>query len=206
MRFRFNISTVLRSIAGRPTLRLGPASSLSHRARVLNASTTSDSIVVGSHCRIEGELFVCAHGGSITIGDWCFIGPETRVWSARKLVIGNRVLVSHGCNIMDSLTHPIDAAARHRHFQDIMLRGHPKDIDLDEQPVVIGDDAWIAAGAIILRGVNVGQGAIVAAGAVVTESVPAWTVVAGNPARVIRTLDQPTPESSSSSPTEPKGV
>lgn len=197
---------MLRFLAGRPTLRLGPASSLSHRARVLNASTTSDNIVVGANCRIEGELFVCAHGGSINIGDWCFIGPETRVWSARKLVIGNRVLISHGCNIMDSLTHPIDAVARHSHFQDIMLRGHPKDIDLDEQPVVIGDDAWIAAGAIVLRGVNVGQGAIVAAGAVVTESVPAWTIAAGNPARVIRTLDIPSPEVRASLPFQSLGV
>lgn len=190
MRFRFNIPTLLRSLAGKPTLRLGAGSSLSHRARVLNASTTSDNIVVGSYCRIEGELFVCAHGGSIRVGDWCFIGPETRVWSAGEVVIGDRVLISHGCNIMDSLTHPIDAAVRHRHFRDIMLSGHPKNIDLDERPIVIGDDAWIAAGAIVLRGTSIGQGAIVAAGAVVTQDVPAWTVVAGNPARVVRALER----------------
>lgn len=54
------------------------------------------------------------------------------------------------------------------------------------QPVVLGDRVWIGAGAIILPGVIVGDGAVVAAGSVVTADVPSQTVVAGNPARVIR--------------------
>ena len=60
-------------------------------------------------------------------------------------------------------------------------------------PVRIGDKAWIGFNAIILKGVTVGEGAIVAAGAVVTKDVPPYTIVAGNPARVIRTLSEPEP-------------
>jgi acetyltransferase-like isoleucine patch superfamily enzyme len=188
MRVKLNIGTMLRRLAGKPTLRIGCGSSLGVGARVLNASSTSDSIVVGSHCRIEGELFVFAHGGRIHVGDWCFIGPETRVWSAVSVSIGDRVLISHGCNIMDSLTHPIDAVQRHQHFRAILLGGHPSQLDLGERPVTIGDDAWIAAGATLLRGVNIGAGAIVAAGSVVTTDVPPATIVAGNPAKVVRAI------------------
>jgi acetyltransferase-like isoleucine patch superfamily enzyme len=56
------------------------------------------------------------------------------------------------------------------------------------RPVVLGDDVWVGAGAVILKGVTVGDGAVVAARAVVTRDVPADTVVAGNPARVVKRL------------------
>ena len=64
--------------------------------------------------------------------------------------------------------------------------GHPRQISLEESPVKICDDAWVGAGAFVLRGVTVGEGGIVAAGAVVTEDVPPYTIVAGNPAVLVR--------------------
>ena len=69
-----------------------------------------------------------------------------------------------------------------------MTSGHPDDLDLGERPVSIGDDVWIGANAMILRGVTLGEGAVVGAGAVVTGDVPAHTIVAGNPATVVREL------------------
>jgi acetyltransferase-like isoleucine patch superfamily enzyme len=77
----------------------------------------------------------------------------------------------------------------------IILSSHPNNSRLREEigdvngAVTIGDDAWIGAGAILLPNVKVGEQAIVAAGAVVTKDVPSRTVVAGNPARVLRKLD-----------------
>ncbi|MFD0830617.1 acyltransferase [Mucilaginibacter boryungensis] len=58
------------------------------------------------------------------------------------------------------------------------------------KPIKICSDAWIGMNCIILKGVTIGEGAIVAAGSVVTKDVPAWTVVAGNPAKVVKTLTQ----------------
>lgn len=58
------------------------------------------------------------------------------------------------------------------------------------KPIVIGDNAWIGANVIILTGVTVGENAIIGAGSVVTKDVPANTVVAGNPARVLKKLKQ----------------
>ena len=62
----------------------------------------------------------------------------------------------------------------------------------EERPVTIKDDVWIGARVIILPGVTVGNGAVVGAGAVVTKEIDDWTIVAGNPARVIRNRKQET--------------
>jgi acetyltransferase-like isoleucine patch superfamily enzyme len=184
-----NLRVMIRRLAGRPTLRIGARSTLGWDARILNAGANSSAIRVGANCRVEGELFVFAHGGDIRIGDWCFIGPGSRVWSALEIDIGSRVLISHNCTIIDSLTHPLDPHERHMQYKAIIGSGHPGSIDLDEKPVRIEDDAWIGAGATILRGVTVGKAGIVGAGSVVTSDVPPYTIVAGNPARVIRRIE-----------------
>jgi acetyltransferase-like isoleucine patch superfamily enzyme len=129
-----------------------------------------------------------AHGGKIEIGSWCYVGENSRIWSASLVQIGNRVLIAHGVNIFDNLTHPLNAAERHKQIQEMFTRGHPRQLDLDERPVRIEDDAWIGAGAFVMRGVKIGARAIVAAGSVVTKDVAADVVVAGNPALVVKSV------------------
>ena len=157
-------------------------------ASIHNIKGIREAIQVGVNTHLLGELLTFAHGGEITIGDYCYIGEQSRIWSAKKISIGHRVLISHNVNIFDSLTHPVSAAKRHEQFFQIITKGHPKQLDLDEAPVVIGNDVWIGCLSIILRGVSIGDGAIVGAGSVVTKDVPPWTIVAGNPARVIREI------------------
>jgi acetyltransferase-like isoleucine patch superfamily enzyme len=157
-------------------------------ARVLNMNGRREAVRVGGFTHVRGELFTFAHGGEILIGGYCYIGEGTRIWSARSIRIGERVLIAHNVTIMDSLTHPIAAATRHEHFRQIVTTGHPRHMDLGERPVDIGDDVWIGCMSVILRGVTLGKGAIVGAGSVVTEAVPPWTIVGGNPARVIREI------------------
>jgi acetyltransferase-like isoleucine patch superfamily enzyme len=183
-----NFDLILQRMMGRATCELHPGATLHVGARVRNARGDSSKIVVGSHSRVLGDLFTFAHGGEIRIGQWCYIGEASRIWSAASIELGNRVLVSHSVNIFDSLTHPIQAAARHAQVKCIFEEGHPRNLSLDESPVRIGDDAWIGAGAMVLRGVTVGEGGIIAAGAVVTKDVPPYTIVAGNPAVVVREL------------------
>ena len=106
----------------------------------------------------------------VRIGARCSIAEFVHVWGGGGISIGNGVLIaSHG--VITSLTHDKNAAC----FRETTLRA----------PVVIGDNVWIGAGAIILPGVTVGSGSIVAAGAVVTRDVPANAVVAGVPARLV---------------------
>lgn len=183
-----NIDYLVQRILGRATCRLREGARLSSSARIRNIRGDTDSIVIGRSTLVMGELLTFAHAGEIGIGEWCYVGEGSRIWSAASIHIGDRVLISHSVNIFDNITHPIRASARHEQFKQILTRGHPREISLDESPVRICNDAWIGAGAIVLRGVTVGEGGIVAAGAAVTRDVPPYTIVAGNPAVVVREL------------------
>jgi acetyltransferase-like isoleucine patch superfamily enzyme len=183
-----NLHFVVQRLIGRATCRLSKDAVLSRTARIKNILGDSDKIVIGGHSHIAGELLIFGHGGKITIGEWCYVGVDTRIWSAASIEIGNRVLISHSVNIFDNLTHPLQASKRHEQVKQIFTSGHPRKISLDEKPIKISDDAWIGACAMVLRGVTVGEGGIVAAGSVVTRDVPAYSIVAGNPAVVVREL------------------
>jgi acetyltransferase-like isoleucine patch superfamily enzyme len=182
----------LRTRAAREVAVLAPTTRLTHSGRVDNILGRRTAITIGQNCVISGHLLVYAHAGSIQIGDWVFIGTGTSIWSSANITIGNRVLISHNVNILDNNAHPMDAKARFAQSKAILSTGHPRtDPGIESAPVRICDDAWISYGASILRGVTIGEGAIVGAASVVTRDVEPWTVVAGNPARVIRRLDQP---------------
>ncbi len=189
--FGINVHYLLRRLIGKPTCDKHVDARLGSSARIINMGKDSSLITIGASSIVDGDLLTFAHGGRIAVGKWCYIGEGSRVWSAGQINIGDRVMISHNVNIFDSLTHPIDQALRRQHFLAIATTGHPKQIDLGERPVFIEDDAWIAAGAIVLRGVRIGKAAIVGAGAVVTHDVPPFAVVGGNPARVIRYLTAP---------------
>lgn len=188
------IGKLIRAATGRSAHVIGPRSRLGRTAIIDNIQRRADCIQIGQNSIILGQLLVFGHGGAIVVGDHCFIGENSRLWSAGSIRIGNRVLISHDVNIFDNDTHPFDAAARHRHYLAIAATGHPKQLDLGEMPVVVEDDAWISAKAMVLKGVTIGRGAVVGAGAVVTPTVEPFTVVAGNPARPVRTLDPIDPE------------
>ena len=165
---------------------LGARSRLYPGARMLNFQNTREAIVIGRDCHLLGRMDVLAHGGSICMGDSCFVGEGSQIWSAVAISIGNRVLISHGVNIHDHDSHSLSAQRRHDHFVQIFSQGHPKVLeDVTSAPIVIEDDAWIGFGATVLKGVRIGTGAVVGAASVVTKDVAAYAVVAGNPARVI---------------------
>lgn len=153
--------------------------------RIYNDTRSRDAITIGAGSIIDGELMVFGGFGKIEIGESCFVGPNTRVWSNQSIRIGNRVLISHNVNIFDSMTHQMDSRSRAWQFGEIVQRGHPKGLDLGARPICIGDDCWVACNAILLRGVTLGRGCVVGAGSVVTKDVEEYTIVAGNPAKYI---------------------
>ena len=155
-------------------------------ARIENHLGDASAISVGKRCRIGGELLVFAHGGKISIGNDCFVGEGSRIWSACSVSIGSRVLISHGVNIHDTNSHPLSAIGRHKQIIEIFNQGHPAALsDVSEGSVVIEDDAWIGFNAAILKGVHVGKGAVIGAATVVLSDVPAYAIVVGNPARCV---------------------
>ena len=185
-----NIDYHLQRLFGRATCRLAFGARLLRTARIRNIRGDRECIQIGANSVVRGELLTFAHGGKIEIGEWCYVGEGARIWSAVLIHLGNRVLIAHGVNIFDNLTHPVNPEERHRQIRGIFESGHPRQIDLDERPVNIEDDVWIGAGAFIMRGTRIGARAIVAAGSVVTKDVAADTIVAGNPAVVVKSTHE----------------
>lgn len=107
-------------------------------------------------------------GAQLEIGSG-YLNNSVQIICQEKIAIGNDVVVARNVVIRDSDAHNLNSPGYRM-----------------KKPVVIGDHVWIGAGAMVLKGVTVGNGAVIAAGAVVTKDVPAHTIVAGNPARVIR--------------------
>lgn len=130
---------------------------------------TRNTWIVGLKVSTDPEL---------VIGDRTSVNYQTTISVAKSVRIGRDVMIAGNVQIYDNISHPVSPARRLAH----------ESITLEEAtPVVIGDNAWIGTGALILRA-SIGDNSIVAAGAVVTKPVPPNTLVAGNPARVIRTI------------------
>jgi len=142
---------------------------------VTNSSTTEKQITIGKKSWIDCSLLAFPKG-KINIGEYCFIGQGSKIWSAASIKIGSRVLISHNVNIHDNISHPIDSEERFEDYQKIITVGF-QDSNIKAKPIVIEDDVWIGFNATILRGVTIGKGSIIGACAVITKDVPPNTIV-----------------------------
>ena len=113
--------------------------------QIENLYNNPSKIIIGKNCVIKGKLLVFAHQGEIIIGDNCFVGERTEIWSSAKITIGNDVLVSHNVNIMDTDSHPKDPKLRSEHYLEIIKRGHPSNgvvVDnINSKPISINNNA-----------------------------------------------------------------
>ena len=141
-----------------------------------NNKFTSNSVGIFQPCFFN----ISASGSKIIIGNNVGISGST-INATTTIIIGDNTIIGSGCLITDTDSHPILAAERN-------LPDWPK--YTKSKPITIGKNVFIGARSIVLKGVAIGDGAVVGAGSVVTKDVPANTIVAGNPARVIKTIDQ----------------
>ena len=102
-----------------------PGARFAWGADVTNILGDRKAIRIGRNTVVAGQLLTFGHGGDIEIGEWCFVGPGSRIWSAASIRIGNRVLISHNVNVHDSDSHPRDAAERHAQYAAIVQNGPP---------------------------------------------------------------------------------
>jgi acetyltransferase-like isoleucine patch superfamily enzyme len=157
------------------------------RAECLPYMRGVGNLSLGQNVYLSGRSCFYFMGGmalkpEIIVGNGTFIGNGCTLSSARRIVIGNNGLISTNVRIHDNDGHPLDPERR--------LRKEP--IRQDEAAdVIIGNNVWIGAHAMILKGVTIGDHAVVATGAVVTHNVPSCAIVAGNPARVVKMLLEP---------------
>jgi len=120
--------------------------------------------------------FYCDYGYNITTGDNFYANHGVVILDTAPVTIGDDVMLAPGV-LISTATHPLDTIKRQKGIETAGA-------------ITIGNNVWVGMGAKILDGVTIGDNAVIAAGAVVNKNVRANTLVAGVPARVIRTLTQ----------------
>jgi acetyltransferase-like isoleucine patch superfamily enzyme len=150
---------------------------------------------IGKHAMLNTNIIFESRAGMVEIGDRT-IGEATII-CREKITIGSDVVMAWGIVIYDHNSNSLDWRRRAkvaRHFYDTY--GKPGCYegmdwtDVKSAPVVIEDKVWIGFDAVILKGVRIGEGAVIGARSVVTHDVEPYTVVAGNPAVVVRRLEK----------------
>jgi len=158
---------------------LGPRTVLGRAQHVKRAG----SVAIGGHVMIEDQFIfadVCPDLGAqpkIVIGDGCSLMYRFQINAAQSVQLGNHVLAASNVLITD--------------FDHVLQPGGTpvtRSQKFDAAPVRIGDNCWLGQNVVVAKGVTIGHDSIVGANAVVTRDVPPCSVVAGNPARVVKTL------------------
>jgi acetyltransferase-like isoleucine patch superfamily enzyme len=134
-------------------------------------------------------MFDAGPRAQISIGEYALV-HGARIICDAEIEIGAYSLISWNVVLMDTYRVPFALAQRRRELERISSRW-PRafEADVPARPVRVARNVWIGFDACVLPGVTIGEGSVVGARSVVVEDVPPYTVVAGNPARVLRRLD-----------------
>jgi maltose O-acetyltransferase len=147
-----------------------PGGAVSRRIRAVLARQMLDEC--GRDVNVEhGAWF--GSGRGIRLGERSDLGMDSLIIG--PLAVGRDVMMGPRCILLAS-SHAFASVDLPMNAQGFV----------EDRPIVIEDDVWVGAGVVVLPGVRIGTGSIVGAGSVVTKDVPPWTVVAGNPARAVR--------------------
>lgn len=153
-------------------LRIGKGTKISFRCRI--DCSEGGKIRIGRNCVLHpGSSLIPTRDGFIRMGNDCSLNPSSILYGHGGLTIGDHVRIA---------AHVIIIPANHSfHRSDILIRSQP----LSRKGIVIGNDVWIGAGAVILDGVEITSGCVVAAGAVVSRALRRAGIYGGVPARLI---------------------
>lgn len=156
----------------------------------LRMGSQGNRVVIGQDSIVQCRIDFDGEQGRVAIGDRSYIGASHLVCHS-GIEIGQDVIISWGVTIVDHDSHSIFWSER---SADVALwhKGQKRWDHVTIRPVVIADKVWIGFGVSILKGVIIGEGAVIGACSVVTRNVEPYSVVAGNPARVIRRLSPDT--------------
>lgn len=170
--------TIFKSIIKRRAIgEIHSSAKIGWNARISNLTGVSKSLKIGKSTKIDGEIIVYP-GATVSIGDFCYIGANTRIWAYSSIELGDYVIIAHNVSVMDSTTHPLSFKERKSQIEG-QLSGaaiDPRSYDLRPSPIRMRDGVWICTGSTVLRGTIIEREAIISAGAVVRGVVPAKSI------------------------------
>ena len=152
-------------------------------------------ISFGANSIFQGKLFF-HRPGKFRMGTRSYVGENTSIHISDGVTIGDDVMISWGCTLIDTNMHSLTFDGRKNDVlitgKNAGLTGLEKDWSVVKSgEIIIHDKVWIGFNSIILKQIIIGEGAVIGAGSVVTKNVQPWTMVAGNPACVIKKYLQP---------------
>lgn len=166
----------------------GDGTQFDYSSNCINCSGNRNSIIIGSNCLVRGILKVVGDG-KIRIGNNTYIGGASVIGAVEDVYIGNDVIISTDVHIYDNNNHPTSPEKRRAMSECGDFFGEKWQwTESDHASVKIMDNVWVGERVTILKGVTVGQGAVIGCNSVVTHDVPEYSIVAGNPAKVVKSL------------------
>jgi acetyltransferase-like isoleucine patch superfamily enzyme len=154
-------------------------------------------VQIGEKCIINADFIFETENGKVEIGDNVHIGSATFI-SRSGISIGSNVTIAWGVTLYDHNSHSVEWKHRKNdneqcYIDHIELGNNIMRKDWSNvvsKPIKIEDKVWIGFDVTILKGVTIGEGAVIGAKSVVVSDIPAWSVAAGNPAKVVKKLVQ----------------
>ena len=134
-------------------------------------------------CYIKSP-FICEYGDYISLGYHFFANYNCKLMDGGKITFGDNVLIGPDCTFVTA-THPTDPQKRLEGYQRF-------------KPISVGNNVWFGAGVTVCPGVSIGDNCVIGAGSVVVKDIPADSVAAGNPCRMIRKVDSQNPDETGS--------
>jgi len=177
-----------------------PSSSLISKFAIDLRNPEPDKVylTIGENCKVDTTFIFESAYGSVEIGNSVFIGPGS-VICVNNIVFKDHISVSWNCVFYDNDGHSLDYRKRmddRNNELELLFRGEENRVlnkdwsGVDSKPITVCSHVWIGMNVTILKGVTIGEGSVVAAGSVVTSDVEPWTVVGGNPARVLKMIPE----------------
>jgi acetyltransferase-like isoleucine patch superfamily enzyme len=150
--------------------------------------TAGIGLRIGRGASLDKTVLDVGPNGQVSLGEFAFVS-SARIICDSEVEIGDYALIGWNVVIMDNYRVPVDVAMRRHELERSSLQPERRlENECESRPVRIGRNVWIGFEASILPGVVIGEGSIVGARSVVTENVPAFTVIVGNPARIVGVL------------------
>lgn len=165
---------------------LGKGFSVLHTAGIKVFKDRQGGVRIGDN--VEVGCDICVDGGNVVIGNNTTIRHYSEINCTVGVTIGNDVIISNNCIIYDNNSHPTNPQKRIIMTQSGFYGDLWRCKYADSKPVIIEDNVWIGQRSMILKGVTIGKGSVVAANSVVTKDVPQYSLVAGNPAHIVKNI------------------